>query len=984
MHPGWEGWRREVKRLCPRLSLLPQSPILGAVDQARRLIEVDLPIREISRHARREKSIRHGHISTLHIWWARRPLAACRAVILATLLPDPADPACPPEFRAQAAEALRFRYPGRALDDPLELRRSLLDFIAELAAWERSTDPDYLACARALVAAAHPDSPPLVCDPFAGGGAIPLEALRVGADAFACDLNPVAALLLKDVLEDIPRYGERLADAVRAWGEKVKERVEAEIGRFYPPDPDGATPIAYLWARTVTCEGPGCGAEIPLLRQLWLARKGRRQVALRLVVDRERKAIDFEIAENPDAVGEGTVRRGSAVCPVCGFVTPVARVRAQARAKGGLPVRMVAVVRTHPGRQGRHYRVADDRDVEVARAAEEELRRREGEHQGSLALVPDEPLPPEGTLGFRVQKYGLTTWGDLFLPRQALALAAFCAAVREAHAEIARETGDTAFARAVATCLAMALDRQADSLTVGVRWRTTVEAHASTFSRQALPMMWDFTEVNPFSGATGDWDGAVEWVEKVARHGAASALRPGQASQGDARALPLSDASAAYVVTDPPYYDAVPYADLSDFFYVWLRRSVGDLHPDLFAWPLVPKSGEIIVDPVAVADGRSKDNAFFEQEMGWALAEARRVLSPEGVAVVVFAHKTTSGWEALLRALLDAGWTVTGSWPIDTERPGRLREQNSAALASSVHIVCRPRPERAGIGSWREVRPEIERRIAEWLPRLAEEGIEGADAIFACLGPALETYSRYQRVETAAGKPVPLSALPDDPEAPALLPAVWAAVARTALTMLFEGAEAEGFEEDARLTALWLWTLKAGGNGAAPSAEEAEALDEDEAAPKAQAPKGLSLDYDTARKLAQALGAHLEALDRPGGIVEVKGSTARLRAVAERRRALLGDSRLPRREDTLFEAPPPAGDAALEPGATALDRLHQAMLLFGDGRSDALRRLLAQPGYATDERFMRLARSLSALYPPSSQEKRWLDGVLAVARQSRA
>jgi putative DNA methylase len=948
----------------------------------RRLIEVDLPIKAISAHARREKSIRHGHISTLHIWWARRPLAACRAVVLAALLPDPADPACPAEFRAKAAEALRFRYGGRDLDDPLVLRRSLLDFIAEVADWDRSTDPDYLACARALVAAAHPDGPPLVCDPFAGGGAIPLEALRVGAEAWACDYNPVAALLLKVVLEDIPRYGERLADAVREWGERVKERVAADIGRFYPPDPDGALPIAYLWARTVTCEGPGCGAGIPLLRQLWLARKGKRQVALRLRVDRERKAVDFEVVESGGLVGEGTVKRGSAVCPVCGFVTPVARVRAQAKAKGGLPVRMVAVVRTYPGQQGRLYRVAEERDLEAARAAAAELRRREREHRGPPSLVPDEPLPPDGTLGFRIQKYGLATWGDLFLPRQALALSAFCAAVREAHAEIARESGDDSFARAVPTCLGTAVSRQADFLSVLCTWTPSGEFIGHTFVRQALAMVWDFVEVNPFSGATGDWEGAVEWVEKVARQGGASALRPGQAAQGDARALPLPDASVAYVVTDPPYYDAVPYADLSDFFYAWLRRSVGDLHPDLFAAPLAPKAGEIIVDPVALADGRNKDNAFFEQEMRRALAEARRVLAPDGVAVVVFAHKTTSGWEAMLQALLDAGWTVTGSWPIDTERPGRLREQNSAALASSVHIVCRPRPERAGAGSWREVRPEVERRVAEWLPRLGEEGIEGADAIFACLGPALEAYSRYEGVETAAGEPVPLSAPPEDPDAPALLPAVWAAVARTALAMLFEGAEAEGFEEDARLTALWLWTLKAGANGASPAPEEELGEDEEAPAPR-QAAKGLALDYDTARKLAQALGAHLEALDQPGGIVEVKGSTARLRSLAERRRALLGDGRRPRREDTLFDTAAPAFDAVFAPGKTTLDRLHQAMLLFADGRSEALRRLLAEPGYGSDERFLRLARSLSALYPAASPEKRWLDGVLAAARQSR-
>ncbi len=959
--------------------------------EPKRLIEVDLPIKEISKHARREKSIRHGHISTLHIWWARRPLAACRAVVLAALLPDPADPACPHAFREAAADALR-RFRDRAAGAPVKddgegLRKALLDFIARFSAWEASTEPAYLDCARALVAAAHPEGRPLVVDPFAGGGAIPLEALRVGADAWAGDYNPVAALLLKVVLEDIPRYGERLAEGVRTWGAWVKERVGADLDRFYPPDPDGAVPIAYLWARTVTCEGPGCGAEIPLLRQLWLARKGKRQIALRLIVDRHRRSVDFEIDENPTRVGEGTVKRGSAVCPVCTIVTPVARVRAQARANAGLPARMIAVVRTYPGQQGRHYRVATERDVEMAREAEEELRRREKEHDGPLSLVPDEPLPPDGTLGFRIQKYGLRTWGDLFLPRQALAVTSFASAVREAHGEVLRETGDPAFARAVATTLAIAVDRLADYISTLCVWANGGEFIAHTFGRQAIPIVWDFPELAPLAAASGNWSGAIEWVGRVVSNGAASRLEPGQVNRTDARGLPLPDDAIPCVFTDPPYYDAVPYANLSDFFYIWLRRSVGELYPNLFDTPLTPKPNEIVVNPAALTDGRgSKDKTFFESEMRKALAEARRVLEPDGIAIVVFAHKTTSGWEAMLSALLDADWTVTGSWPVDTERPGRLREQDSAALASSVHIVCRPRDNRAGVGDWRKVRSELEHRVAEWLPRLREEGIEGADAIFACLGPAVEVYSRFARVETAAGYPVPLSPPDDDPDHPAFLPAVWTAVAREALRMIFEGPEAEGFEEDARLTALWLWTLRAAANGQKDSNEQpdVEGEAENEEAAKAKKLKGLALDYDTARKLAQALGAHLEDLGRPGGIVEVKKGEAWLLPVSERRKALLGEAKAPRKvAGTLFEPHEETSVGVITPGETALDRLHQAMLLFADGRGEALRRLLAEPGYLQDARFRRLAQALSSLYPSSSPEKRWVDGVLAAARQAQ-
>src|SRR5437868_6314298 len=348
------------------------------MEYPKRLIEVDLPIKRISEHARREKSIRHGHISTLHIWWARRPLAACRAVICAALWPDPADPLCPQSFRdaatrvitefarkvcgqgkigtanlsATCSEESRQRWevlakPGQGLD-PKDaahlniLRFALLDLIADFANWDNSTVPEYLETARALTQAAHealggePGTRPLVVDPFAGGGSIPLEALRVGADAFASDLNPVAVLLNKVVLEYIPKYGQKLADEVRKWGQWIKEQAEKELAEFYPKDPDGATPIAYLWARTIRCEGPGCGAEVPLMRSLWLAKKANKSVALKIIPNPKAKRVDFEIINDAKAkdVGEGTVKRGSATCPCCGYTTPVKSVREQLKYRG--------------------------------------------------------------------------------------------------------------------------------------------------------------------------------------------------------------------------------------------------------------------------------------------------------------------------------------------------------------------------------------------------------------------------------------------------------------------------------------------------------------------------------------------------------------------------------------------------------------------------------------------------------------------------
>jgi putative DNA methylase len=412
-----------------------------------------------------------------------------------------------------------------------------------------------------------------------------------------------------------------------------------------------------------------------------------------------------------------------------------------------------------------------------------------------------------------------------------------------------------------------------------------------------------------------------------------------------------------------------------------------DLHPDLFRWPSTPKAEECIgrIPP-------EKTREFFETTMERALAECRRVLRPDGVAVVLFAHKGTAGWEALLNALVRAGWTVTASWPIETERAARMQAKNAAVLASSVFLVCRPRPENAGVGDWRRVLEEMNRKVAAWLPRLEKEGIHGADAIFACIGPALEVYSRYEQVETAGGQVIPLGDVRDSRGQVVqrgYLSYVWEAVAREALKLIFPEADPAGFEEDARVTAMWLWTLRARANGPTPEeAEEAGMLEDEEEEPTTsrKRPAGYALPYDDARLILQALGAHEDQLRRPGGILEVKGNTARLVAVAERRRFLFGQAsggetsrRRRRGQPSLFEelAAEPEPEVVLAPGASTLDRLHQAMLLFADGRSEALRRFLVDERVGRDVQFWRLADALSRLYPMNSQEKRWVDGLLA-------
>lgn len=984
----------------------------------KRLIEVDLPIKRISEHARREKSIRHGHISTMHIWWARRPLAACRAVICAALWPDPADPACPQSFRNGASQLITAfarkavshkelanhcspeswaKWQKIATSGGLDssqvshwniLRFALLDFIADFSDWDNSTVESYLQTSHSLTQLAHEalggisGTKPLVVDSFAGGGSIPLEALRVGADAFASDLNPVAVLLNKVLLEYIPKYGKRLADELQKWGRTIQQKAEKQLAEVFPRDPDGSIPIAYLWARTITCEGPGCGAEIPLLRSLWLAKKGNHAVALRLV-PREDKWIECKIVESPKAreIGNGTVKRSSATCPVCGYTTPAENVRSQFGSRGGGAddARLVAVAVENPAQSGTQFRPANDSDMRAFRAAAKKL---ENMPNSGKPNVPEEPLPYLRSI-FNINLLGVDEWGKLFNRRQALALTVLVAETRAAIQQV-YASGDKRFAVALGTCLSLAVDRCADYWSSLAVWAGDFVAH--TFGRQALGIIWDYAEVNGFAGASGSYLGAIEWISRVVeREG--SIESEGHAELASACQHPLPNDSAQAFITDPPYYDAVPYADLSDFFYVWLKRTVGQYHEGLFLDNLSPKKGEVVQLAERNPQYSYKTREYFEELMREAMSEGRRILRPEGIGVVVFAHKTTTGWETQIKAMIDAGWVVTGSWPIDTERPGRLRANNSAALASSVHLVCRARvkdqsiPDAIVVGDWRDVLAELPKRIHEWMPRLGQEGIVGADAIFACLGPALEIFSRYSRVEKASGEQVTLKEY---------LEYVWAAVAKEALNMIFEGADATGFEEDARLTAMWLWTLSTGSDGSngEPENEEDSEGDEEESAGKLRM-SGFVLEYDAARKIAQGLGAHLEQLT---SLVEIRGDKARLFPVSERATYLFGkgDGVSPTRRKgkpkqlSLLEAMGESDSdegwgekSASRIGNTVLDRIHQSLVLFAAGRGEALKRFLVDEGVGRDQRFWRLAQALSALYPKGTDERRWVEGVLA-------
>ncbi|HVT24166.1 MAG TPA: DUF1156 domain-containing protein [Rhizomicrobium sp.] len=976
-------------------------------EYAKRLIEIDLPIKRISAHARREKSIRHGHISTMHIWWARRPLAACRAVICASLWPDPADPMCPESFRQIARNWMskwateylaklsedsfpRFialqKAPER-LKDGLELRGALLDFIADFANWDNSTLREYTDTSSALTQAAHEalggaaGTRPLVVDPFAGGGSIPLEALRVGADAFASDLNPIPVLLNKVVLEYIPKHGKSLSAEVRRLGEVIKKDALESLSPLYPADADGKIPLAYLWSRTVTCEGPGCGAEVPIITKTILAHRKNTNIVIRCDTDKKRKLVTVVVDEQPKTapVPDGTVRRSSVTCPICAYTTPAANVRKQfvTRHGGTTDARLLAVVLSQGEGSTKTYRSAKPSDLEAVAQAQKRLKSQSA--SGAETSVPSEPLPYLRSI-FNINLLGVTEWGQLLTPRQAVLLTTFAQLIKDNS----KKQTNSDLALAAATCMGLALDKMADFHTSLTRWIYLGEKIGNTFGRQALGIIWDYAEANPFADMSGSWDRCIDYLAKVVDH-IATINHTGHVEQASATQQALPDQCAAAFVTDPPYYDLVPYADLSDFFYVWLKRSVGHLHSPLFDEQLSPKQQEIVQLAERNRAYAYKTRENFEHLMSLAMAESRRVLNPNGVGVVFFAHKGTAAWETQLQAMINAGWTIVGSWPLATEREGRLRAMDSAVLASSIQLVCRPRQfATAGaesIGDWRDVLQELPRRIHDWMPRLDAEGVVGADAIFACLGPALEIFSRYSRVEKASGDAVTLREY---------LEHVWAAVAKEALTMIFTGADTTAFEEDARVTAMWLWTMNAGLSGNGESDDDDDGNDETDADTEKTNGTGFALEYDAARKIAQGLGARLEDLR---SLVEVNGETARLLPVAERAAHLFAKSdvvnspvkkkKVPQLdmfktlEQTEGSEPIFTDPELARPGNTVLDRIHQSMILFAAGRSDALKRFLVDEGVGRDARFWSLAQSLSALYPTIVTEKRWIDGVLA-------
>jgi putative DNA methylase len=808
-----------------------------------RLIEDYLPIEAISAEASREKSVRKGHISTLHLWWARRPLVACRAAVYGALVPadrwvKEVKLKQPPEDEERATKAKNGKKKGLN-------RKAAKEFVERLCKYPG--EPRVIAEAQKHILEAHAErlseelaeakrtgnapawveefkftgekvtyddivagrAPrPRVLDMFAGGGAIPLEALRLGCEAYALDLNPVAHIIELCTLVYPQKYGKPdpnvrgmtgpknsegettwggLAEEVRFWGNWVLEKVKAEIGDLYPPIPDpeakpeeiGAeaqasfefagdgqqrlktsgrflTPVAYLWTRTVRCKNPNCGATVPLVRQTWLCKKKDRCVAMRMNAPRRQKQARFEIVE---AASERTLgfdpasfsKGGNATCPFCETVADNPYIKAEGSAKR-MGKQLMAVVATGAAAKGKAYIPAEAAqyidEAEVLRRALQAF-----EAAGASDLI--EPMPARGTLGFRVQAYGLTTWGDVFTERQRLSLATFLCAIRLAERELAKMELPVERCRAVVTMLACVLDKQADfNSSLCVLKADGGRGIVHTFGRHALPMIWDFAEANPLNDEIACWRGSLaEVVGNIADLQLDNACL---VTRGSAFALPWYESHFDAVITDPPYYDNVPYASISDFFYVWLRRSVGHLYPEHFATDLTPKRGEAIAEPALHRGSKSAANAAYEDMMRRSFTEANRVLKVNGTVAVVYAHKTTLGWASLVDALRGARFEVTEAWPLDTETSGRLRAHSAAALASSIFLIARKQSSANTVGNYEDdVQPDLRAIVRERVDTLWDMGIAGADLVIACVGAGLRAFTKYDRVEYANGEEVP-------------------------------------------------------------------------------------------------------------------------------------------------------------------------------------------------------------------------------------
>ena len=732
-----------------------------------KLIEVALPLAEISEASSKEKSVKHGHPANLHMWWARRPLAAARAVIWASLVDDPSGH---PE-----------RFPS--LEDQQKERDRLFDILSRLVPWEASSDQNVIELALEEVRGSFDGPLPPLLDPFAGGGAIPLEAQRLGLRALAGDLNPVAVIVEKAMLEVPPRFGgsrpvfpgldsqlkswtrlQGLAADLQSYGEAMIALAWERVGHLYPPVREGKgkalTPLAWIWARSVRSPDPTWPGYVPLVKSWVLSKKPKNPVIwIEPVIDRGKKTINYRIRSGGTPIA-GTTSQGQAVCLATGTAISGDYIKAEAVA-GRMRLDLLAVVA-----EGDRKRVFIEPTPGVASAAE-------------CAQPPDAPT---GVMSTHPQymgtpRYGLDQWHKLFTPRQLTSITAFSDVLKEFRPRIEADAvaagmsndkvrlrdggrGASAYADAVVTYLAFALDKLADLNNSLARWEPVAQCPRQLFGRQSVSMVWDFAEANPFSSSSGSLRVLLDGLRKVLEgRGLVTTGAPEASVEQRDAAARVREVGTCMVSTDPPYYAQVPYADISDFFYVWMRRNLSEVWPDECATLLTPKADELVADEKRHG---SKDAAahFFEAGMRKVFTEVAKVQDPRVPATVFYAYKqseeteegqTSTGWETFLQGLLDSGLAITATWPIRTENKSRLRAMSSNALASSVVLACRPRSVTAPLQTRGGFVADLRAALPDAVRILQKENIAPVDLAQSSIGPGMRIFSSYTRVVEADG-----------------------------------------------------------------------------------------------------------------------------------------------------------------------------------------------------------------------------------------
>lgn len=870
----------------------------------RRFIEESFPIKKIGEESILEKNLRNGYITTLHVWWARKPLSVCRSTIYTSLIP--------------------FSHTSK--------KNNETEFICKLSKWKNSLDKQLLLEASTKIINSNKKIRPKILDIFAGGGSIPLEALRLGCDVSAGDYNPVAVLLLKCTLEYPQKYGiknekpdeiltnneNKFLKDVQKYGQWVLEHTKEELNENYPTDKDGYSPVCYLWARSIVCKNPHCKAEIPLLSHFWLSKKKNQNVMLFPIIQEKKvffKIIGDKYEKVPSSFdpNRGNISRSIAKCFVCNSICDSKTIQ-EIFKNNESDQKMLAVILHKKGQKGKKYRIPTEDDLLTYNNTAKKLTEKKKSLSRTFGFdaIPTEPLPPKGShrsVGSQLPLYGFKTFGDLFNQRQQLALLVFIEKVRDAHKKMLDDELEPEYAKAITTFLALAIDRLAVyGSTLCLLNHTGGRGVTNTFSTHALQMIWTYAESNPFNFAGAGWITACIKNEKWIEH-ASNIQNVGEIFHASADSISSQKESFDAVIIDPPYYDSVAYSYLSDFFYVWLKRSVGFLYPELFTTPLTPKQKEMVVySDVSSEEGK----LIFENKLTKSFKEIHRVLKPGGISVIVYAHKSTAGWETIINSLLDSGLNVTAAWPINTERESRISAKDTASLNSSIYMVCR-KWKKESVGFYRDVKKELKTYLDKKLEYLWNEGISGADFFISAIGSAIEVYGKYEKVVDDSDEIISVSKLLRDTRE---------IVTNYAINKVIKSELSDEISQLTRFYILWRWAY---GEAKVP--------------------------FDDARKMAQSVGINLEHEWNKGFIVKEKGV---IRTIGPNERQ----------------------EKDFEKSHDLIDILHQTLLLWKKENRETVGKFLEEKGYKNSEVFKRVAQAISESLPMESTEKKWLDGFL--------